>query len=156
MSEWFFSKKNFDVINILIWTKIFWRGEVAMAPPRRTLSTGPPSIVSGGEDDQRFAELLRPIKDLTENWQVPLARYLEEYYDELHDIQISLDGQTTKVSHRNYSRGLIWDLREPVKFVSKVEKMNFICRGHCLLRAFSMLKNWSVFRWAQKSKTRLI
>ena len=80
-----------------------------MAPPRRISSTGPPSILSGGggDDDQRFAELLRPIKDLTENWQVPLARYLEEYYDELHDIQISLDGQTTKVRNQNNSRPLI-------------------------------------------------
>ncbi len=34
-------------------------------------------------DDQRFADLIKPIKDLTENWQVPLARYLEEYIEEL-------------------------------------------------------------------------
>merc|ERR1712223_277495 len=49
-------------------------------------------------DDIRFAELLKPIKDLTVNWSVPLAKYLEDYYEELHDLQINLDGHVTKVN----------------------------------------------------------
>lgn len=51
-----------------------------------------------GDEEKRFVELLKPIKDLTENWEVPLARYLEEYYDEIHDIQISLDGRSSRVN----------------------------------------------------------
>ncbi len=50
-----------------------------------------------GEDEVRFAELLKPIKDLSENWSVPLAQILENYYEELTDLQISLDGQNTTV-----------------------------------------------------------
>ena len=49
-------------------------------------------------DDIRFAELLKPIKDLTVNWSVPLAKYLEDYYEELHELQISLDGHEAKVN----------------------------------------------------------
>jgi hypothetical protein len=68
-----------------------------MAPPHRRSSQGPPGSTCGDLDDQRFAELLKPIKDLTENWEVPLARILKEYYDEIHEIQIDLDGKTTRV-----------------------------------------------------------
>jgi hypothetical protein len=70
--------------------------------PRRN-SQSSSSALSGNEDDQRFAELLRPIKDLTENWQVPLARYLEEYSNELQ-LQISIDGATTRVRSRTHER----------------------------------------------------
>ena len=41
------------------------------------------SYSSQDVDDQRFSELLKPIKDLTVNWEVPLARYLEEYIEGL-------------------------------------------------------------------------
>ncbi len=37
-------------------------------------------------EEERFAELLKPIKDLTANWEVPLSRYLEEYIEELGDL----------------------------------------------------------------------
>ena len=67
-------------------------------PPTRRNTQGPSASI-GGEEDRRFAELFKPIKDLTENWEFPLARYLEEYYDELHDVQISIDGHTTKVRY---------------------------------------------------------
>ena len=50
-------------------------------------------LLDPSEDDQRFAELLRPIKDLTTNWEVPLSRYLEDYIGELHELQINLDGR---------------------------------------------------------------
>ena len=42
--------------------------------------------------------MLRPIKDLTANWNVPLAEYLENYYEELTELHIDIDGQTAKVS----------------------------------------------------------
>ena len=60
----------------------------------RRSSQGPSSVLSF-DDDSRFAELLKPIKDLTENWEVPIADYLAKY---LTDVQISVDGHTTKVS----------------------------------------------------------
>ena len=70
-------------------------------PPARRNNQGPSQAIGGeGEDDRRFAELFKPIKDLTENWEFPLARILEEYYDKLHDVQISIDGQTQKVRLR--------------------------------------------------------
>ena len=40
--------------------------------------------------DQRFAELLKPIKDLTANWEVPLSSYLDEYIEELKDLDLPL------------------------------------------------------------------
>lgn len=35
------------------------------------------------ESESRFAHLLRPIRDLTENWNIDIAKYLEEY---LHEV----------------------------------------------------------------------
>ena len=66
----------------------------------------------GDDDDQRFAELLKPIKDLTQNWeviifcfisnisifiyQVPLAELLSAYIDDLQHLTITFDeGQTS-------------------------------------------------------------
>ena len=74
-----------------------------MGPPRRATSqmSSQNSQMSSqvyGEEDQRFVELLKPIKDLTVNWSVPLAKYLQEYYEELTELQINLDGKNTKVN----------------------------------------------------------
>jgi len=49
-------------------------------------------------EDTRFAELLKPIKDLTANWEVPLSQYLEEYLDDLQSIPITFDGNHTTVN----------------------------------------------------------
>lgn len=32
----------------------------------------------------RFSHLLKPIRDLTKNWDVDVAAQLEEYIDEVH------------------------------------------------------------------------
>ena len=69
-----------------------------MVLPKRVWSQPSQSQGNSSIDDQRFAELLKPIKDLTVNWSVPLAKYLEDYYEELHDLQINLDGHVTKVN----------------------------------------------------------
>jgi len=64
-----------------------------MAPATQSQAT------QGSEvEDSRFAELLKPIKDLTQNWEVPLAQYLEDYLDELQDVQITFDGNQTTVN----------------------------------------------------------
>ncbi len=46
-------------------------------------------------DEQRLSELLKPIKDLTVNWEVPLSRYLEEYIEGLglRHLSTKQDGQ---------------------------------------------------------------
>jgi len=49
-------------------------------------------------DDQRFAELLKPIKDLTSNWEVPLADLLSTYIDDLQHVTITFDGGETSVN----------------------------------------------------------
>lgn len=71
-----------------------------MGPPRRTTTQMSSQFSSQnyGEEDQRFVELLKPIKDLTVNWSVPLAKYLQDYYEELTELQISLDGKNTQVN----------------------------------------------------------
>lgn len=72
-----------------------------MGPPKRSLSQASGVWTSSQNSsvvDVRFAELLKPIKDLTVNWSVPLAKYLEDYYEELHDLQINLDDHTAKVN----------------------------------------------------------
>ena len=74
-----------------------------MAKSRRTASQMSSQFASQGsqnygEEDQRFVELLKPIKDLTVNWSVPLAKYLQDYYEELTDLHITLDGRNAKVN----------------------------------------------------------
>jgi len=49
-------------------------------------------------DDQRFAELLKPIKDLTQNWEIPLADLLSTYIDDLQHVTITFDGGETSVN----------------------------------------------------------
>jgi len=48
--------------------------------------------------DARFAELLKPIKDLTQNWQVPLADILSNYMEDLQHIEVTFDGGQTSVN----------------------------------------------------------
>ena len=71
-----------------------------MAPPLRS-TNGPGTLssqTSNYEEDVRFANLLKPIKDLTANWNVPLSNYLTQYYEELTELEINLDGRTAKVN----------------------------------------------------------
>jgi len=48
--------------------------------------------------DPRFAELLKPIKDLTQNWEVPLAELLSDYIDDLQTLTITFDDGKTSVN----------------------------------------------------------
>jgi len=52
----------------------------------------------GDINDQRFAELLKPIKDLTQNWEVRLADILSEYIEDLQHVTITLDGGKTSIN----------------------------------------------------------
>ena len=40
----------------------------------------------------RFAHLLKPIRDLAENFSIDLAHELEEYLDQLEHTQFSFEG----------------------------------------------------------------
>ncbi|XP_076040071.1 condensin-2 complex subunit H2-like isoform X2 [Oratosquilla oratoria] len=52
-------------------------------------------LMSTQELDARFAVFLNPIRDLTKNWEVDIAKYLEEYLEELADLHITFDeGET--------------------------------------------------------------
>lgn len=42
--------------------------------------------------DGRFAHLLKPIRDLAENFSIDLAHELEEYLDQLENTQFSFEG----------------------------------------------------------------
>eukprot|EP00658_Telonema_sp_P-2_P085460 TRINITY_DN9748_c0_g1_i2.p1 TRINITY_DN9748_c0_g1~~TRINITY_DN9748_c0_g1_i2.p1 ORF type:complete len:644 (+),score=133.08 TRINITY_DN9748_c0_g1_i2:122-2053(+) len=52
-------------------------------PPRSTLSS------SSAASDVYKRQLLKPIRDLSENWSIDIAQELESYLHELGDIQIS-------------------------------------------------------------------
>jgi len=45
------------------------------------------------EQDTRFASLIKPIRDLAENWDVDIAHTLEDYLDDLEEIRLSVEGQ---------------------------------------------------------------
>ncbi|RXG51784.1 Condensin-2 complex subunit H2 [Armadillidium vulgare] len=45
--------------------------------------------------EARFSVFLNPIRDLTKNWEVDIAKYLEDYLVELSEIQITFDGGVT-------------------------------------------------------------
>ena len=52
----------------------------------RTLS----SQASNYDEDVQFANLLKPIKDLTVNWSVPLSNFLTQYHEELYTLIIKM------------------------------------------------------------------
>lgn len=52
-------------------------------------------MMLGVEDDNRFGFLLKPIRDLTKNWDVDIAGHLEEYLEELENVAITFDGGRT-------------------------------------------------------------
>ncbi|GAB5360986.1 hypothetical protein AAMO2058_000675500 [Amorphochlora amoebiformis] len=44
--------------------------------------------------EHRFAHLLKPIRDLAENWNIDIASELEDYLTSLTEIEIDFDGKT--------------------------------------------------------------
>jgi hypothetical protein len=40
----------------------------------------------------RFSKFLQPLKDLATNWNIDVAKDLEEYLDELEGLKVSFDG----------------------------------------------------------------
>lgn len=54
-----------------------------------------PQISPTQDLETRFSVFLNPIRDLTKNWEVDIAKYLEEYLEELAEVQITFDGGET-------------------------------------------------------------
>ena len=48
-------------------------------------------------ENTRFQQLLAPIRDLAENWNIDLASQLEEYLEEIGQIEITFDNGRTKI-----------------------------------------------------------
>ncbi|XP_076153009.1 condensin-2 complex subunit H2 [Alosa pseudoharengus] len=48
--------------------------------------------------ESRFAQLLKPIRELTQNWEVDLASQLGDYLQELEGVRISFDGGKTTMN----------------------------------------------------------
>uniref|UniRef100_UPI00358F36BE condensin-2 complex subunit H2 n=1 Tax=Myxine glutinosa TaxID=7769 RepID=UPI00358F36BE len=48
--------------------------------------------------ETRFVHLLKPIRDLAENWNVDVASQLEEYLEQLEKVCISFDGGKTSMN----------------------------------------------------------
>jgi hypothetical protein len=44
--------------------------------------------------EHRFAHLLQPIRDLAENWNIDIAKELEDYLEELEHVTFSFDGSS--------------------------------------------------------------
>ena len=48
-------------------------------------------------ENQRFQQLLAPIRDLAENWNIDLASQLEEYLEEVEQLEITFDNGKTRI-----------------------------------------------------------
>ncbi len=51
-----------------------------------------------GSLHSKFQHLLQPIRDLAQNWNIDIAQDLENYLDQLDDIQVSVDGGQSLVN----------------------------------------------------------
>jgi condensin-2 complex subunit H2 len=51
-----------------------------------------------GNLHSKFQHLLQPIRDLAQNWNIDIAQDLENYLDQLDDIQVSVDGGQSLVN----------------------------------------------------------
>jgi len=60
-------------------------------------------FVQSMEPDSRFTHLLRPIRDLTENWNIDIAKYLEDY---LHEVN-SCHQKIRRLQHKNCCRSFM-------------------------------------------------
>jgi len=61
---------------------------------------------AGAREDKeaRFLHLLNPIRDLAQNWNIDVAKDLEDYLDELEHIEISFDGGITSLNFAEAAR----------------------------------------------------
>ena len=48
--------------------------------------------------DSRFNHLLKPIRELADNWSLNIASYLENYLEEIESFNVSIDGGKTTLN----------------------------------------------------------
>lgn len=48
--------------------------------------------------ESRFAHLLKPIRELTKNWEIDVASELNDYLEELDEMCITFDGGKTRLN----------------------------------------------------------
>lgn len=56
------------------------------------------------ERENRFSSLLAPVRDLAQNWNIDVARDLEDYLEELEHLEISFDGGITSLNFAEAAR----------------------------------------------------
>lgn len=71
----------------------------------------------------RYAHLLNPIRDLAQNWNIDVARDLEDYLEDLESIEISFDGGITSLNFAEAAR-LIQVRFGPSLIVGTASKIN--------------------------------
>ena len=57
-----------------------------------------PSLDDSGGFGEKFAGLLKPIRDLAQNWDINIANELEDYLEDLEDIKIAFDGTSESLN----------------------------------------------------------
>ncbi|KAK7079757.1 Condensin-2 complex subunit H2 [Halocaridina rubra] len=77
-----------------------------------------PQVSPTQELEPRFSIFLNPIRDLTKNWEVDIAKYMEDYLEELAEIQITFDGGETLM---NFAEAAILIQGSAMVYGKKVE-----------------------------------
>ncbi len=62
------------------------------------------ALAAADDKAARYGHLLNPIRDLAQNWNIDVARDLEDYLEELETIEISFDGGSTTLNFAEAAR----------------------------------------------------
>jgi condensin-2 complex subunit H2 len=73
------------------------------------------------EREQRFSDLILPIRDLAINWDIDIATHLEEYLDELESIKFSVKGDK---SNLNFAEAALLIQGSTAVYCRKVEYLH--------------------------------
>ncbi len=65
------------------------------------------ATVKSSEGTSRFASLLQPLRDLADNWNIDIARELEQYIDLLEDATFTVGDGPQKL---NFAEGLLFTI----------------------------------------------
>ena len=91
------------------------------------------------EREQRFGDLILPIRDLAINWDIDIAAHLEEYLDELESIKFSVKGDK---SNLNFAEAALLIQGSTAVYCRKVEYLhNLVLQALELVSSKSSQKN---------------
>jgi len=71
--------------------------------------------------EERFAAILQPIRDLARNWDIDIAHHLEEYLEDLLNIEITFDDGATTM---NFSEAALLIQGSAGVYAKKVEYLH--------------------------------